>query len=239
MFIGRKYNFQANTLIFGNQLEEEFDQIYNHLSGNLGLPSLIKGNDNAETIVITEQITAGQLAVAFRKLSENRVTINKELQLTLTPESGVAPISVQSTTVVTNLNASKLDGITETGFLLTGKRVQMHPVMLIDGTVSTASKCATFITPAGTNMKLISGRVTSASRGSILTGQTIGDLRLNGASIWTWTLDYDISSYPVDTEVFNQAVVENDRLDLTISSVGGDAPENLSMYLAIEESPIN
>lgn len=239
MFIGRKYNFQANTLIFGNQLEEELDQIYNHLNGTLGLPSLIKGSDNAEIIITVEQTTDAQLAVAFRKLEIDRVTINKELQLTLTPESGIAPLAVLSTTVVANLNAPKLDGVSASGFLLTGKRIYMHPVMLLEGVVSTSSKCATFITPAGSNMKLITGRVTASSRGSALTGQTQGSLRLNGLGIWSWILDYDAAVYPDDTEVFNQALVEDDRLDLIITSVGGDAAENVTMYLTVEESMLN
>lgn len=107
-------SFQATIPVPSlNDLDGEFNQyvgafgIFN--GGTTGTKLLVKSSDGSDPPLEIDQIGAGPLA-EWKQNGTLKVSINNAGQVVSAVADGTAPLTLTSGTVVTNLNADKLDG---------------------------------------------------------------------------------------------------------------------------------
>jgi hypothetical protein len=106
------FDFQANIPVTSlDPLDAEFQQIIDILNGTAtGTKLLVKASDASDPVIESDQLGAGPLA-EWKQNGTLKTSIANSGQIVSAVASGTAPLSVSSTTVVTNLNADTVDGI--------------------------------------------------------------------------------------------------------------------------------
>jgi hypothetical protein len=116
-------NFAPGSLIVSQQVDDEFDQLVNILSGvSTNKNVVIKFSDGATPPLVADMLGAGPIqqwknngAEQARVNNDGSFRTTRQFISTLT--TGTKPIDVASTTVCTNLNADLLDGINGSQFV--------------------------------------------------------------------------------------------------------------------------
>ena len=108
----------SDSLIRDTEWTAEFNQILNLINGGT---SNRRGytlfSDGSLPAWRYNQTGAGPV-VEFQVAGTTKVSVNNSGQLVSAVATGTAPITVSSTTVCTNLNADKLDGVEGSGYVL-------------------------------------------------------------------------------------------------------------------------
>lgn len=123
--LSRVTDFQPSTPIQSAQVDAEFNQLVELLSGSVAgnnKKALIKVSDAADPPLELDQIGAGPIAkfhqnTILRSKVSNDGSFETTRQFISTLASGTAPLVVASNTVVANLNADLLDGLNSSQFL--------------------------------------------------------------------------------------------------------------------------
>src|SRR5262245_59566743 len=126
--------------------------------GSTGTKLLVKTSDASDPPVDQDQIGAGLLA-RWKQNETLKASITNAGQITTAIATGTSPLSVVSTTKVTNLNADQVDG-----FDLVGNKTAWSYSWFIDdpSTFTTAddSLLPLFIVPAGNTIQATKIKVT-------------------------------------------------------------------------------
>jgi hypothetical protein len=182
--LARLYDFIPGGLIQSSQVDSEFNQIINLLSGgSTDKDALIKYSHASDAPLRIDQLGAGLLA-EWKASGTQKARINNAggfqtvHQFISTLSTGTKPIDVTSTTLCTNLNADLVDGIEGASFL----RSDAADVMAAsDGT----SLLDINQTGAGAITRFQQGgntKVTIANSGQIQSAVTTGTAPLSIAS---------------------------------------------------------
>lgn len=109
--LARLFDFQPNTLIRSADLDSEFNQIVNMLSGVSQSKSLkVRNDDPAFAVARFDQLAANNITEYYASgVEKAKIEVTGKFK-SLVP-TGTAPIDVASTTVCPNLNADLIDGI--------------------------------------------------------------------------------------------------------------------------------
>jgi hypothetical protein len=141
-------------------LDGEFNQLEGAsgcLNGNsTAFKLLIKSSDAADPPIECDQVGAGPLA-EWKQNGSLKTSIANSGQIVSAVTTGTAPLSIASTTVVTNLNADLLDGRE-----LVGLQVSFSVAFIIDdpSTATLNSRdYGSFIVPAGGTYTFTKGKV--------------------------------------------------------------------------------
>lgn len=113
--ISRLYTFVAGNLIQPDEVNDEFNQLVNLLSGLKNDEQvLIKRNSAGSTFEVDN--TGGGSPQVWRTSGTARVQINSSGQVESLLATGTAPFKVTSTTQVNNLNAATVGGQAQSAF---------------------------------------------------------------------------------------------------------------------------
>lgn len=141
-------------------LDGEFNQLEGAsgcLNGNsTAFKLLIKSSDAADPPIECDQVGAGPLA-EWKQNGSLKTSIANSGQIVSAVTTGTAPLSIASTTVVTNLNADLLDGRE-----LVGLQVSFSVAFIIpDPSTATLNsrEFGSFIVPAGGTYTFTKGKV--------------------------------------------------------------------------------
>lgn len=121
--LARLFDFTAGTPIVSNDVDSEFNQLVNVLNSTSTNVNLITRFSDAATAPLKlDQLGAGLIQEwAAAGVVVSRVTnagsFSTSQQFISTLATGTKPIDVTSTTVCTNLNADKVDGLDGTQFI--------------------------------------------------------------------------------------------------------------------------
>lgn len=105
--IARLYTFTAGSAILAAQINGEYDQIVQLLSG-IKLDTTLLKNNAALTLAVDN--TGANVLAEFRVAGAAKARVNAAGQYESLHTTGTAPLVVASTTVVSNLNADTVDG---------------------------------------------------------------------------------------------------------------------------------
>lgn len=122
-FLARLHDFTPATLIQSAQVDNEFNQLINALSGLSSANDFLLKYSHASDPVLTLDQVAGGLIQTWKQNNVEKARVNNNggiqttNQLISTIVTGTAPINVASTTVCPNLNADLLDGLNASNFV--------------------------------------------------------------------------------------------------------------------------
>jgi hypothetical protein len=117
--LARVTDFQPATPILSAQVDSEFDQLVQLLSGATpgnSKKALIKVSDAGDPPLELDQIGAGPVQEWYQN-SLLKASITNSGQFKSEISTGTAPLVIASTTLVTNLNADQVDGIHGASFV--------------------------------------------------------------------------------------------------------------------------
>lgn len=225
MSITRKYNFSPNNIIFPNEWAAEIDQLCSLLSGLLPGRLIL----NLETPPINPSLFInnidGTVLIDFKKNNVSKIKILKNLQIQ-SLVTDVAPFDVNSTTMIANLNAQFLDNLPIATFKTANKFVEWYIPFIFVGTPVVNDKAdPIWIVPSGTTMTLTEFH-TSVFRNQGLDIPSEDafftvDLKKNGVTISSITLNDSVNINWVTQNVINVAIVENDIITVVINATTG------------------
>jgi hypothetical protein len=108
--LARLYNFTAGQVIQSAQVNGELNQVVNGLSGvSSGTNFIFRYSHATDAPLSLNQLGAG-IIQEWKLSGAQKLRVNNNGQLESVLTTGTAPFVVASATVVTNLNADKLDG---------------------------------------------------------------------------------------------------------------------------------
>lgn len=214
MPISRKHNFLSNTVILAEDWIEELDQLYRFFAGTIS-ESIIINQNSANVVLIVQNINGSRDVLLLQRggVSKCSFLANQQFNSILTD---VAPILVDSTTKVTNLNASYLDNLPLSSFVLANLvSTEFNVPLVIDDFVDLSTfKSPVFIVPAGTNMTLTLvdfNVVLDVVSGSEITLT----LKKNNVSLQSATFDRTSGA----TFNLSTSVTENDKITFEITNI--------------------
>lgn len=115
--LARITTFVSETYFNAAQIDAEFDQLVNLVSGvSTDKRIYTRFSDGTLPVLRIDQLGAGTLLELLQN-GVAKITINNNGQIVSTLATGTAPITVASTTLCTNLNAATVDGYGPSGFL--------------------------------------------------------------------------------------------------------------------------
>lgn len=138
-------------------LDDEYNNIYHIFDGTTtGTKLLVKSSDASDPPLEIDQVSSGPLA-EWKQNGSLLASIANSGQIVSAVTTGTAPLSIASTTAVTNLNADLLDGRHLAGLLVS------FSVAFVIPDPSTASlnsrEFGSFIVPAGGTYTFTKGKV--------------------------------------------------------------------------------
>ncbi len=198
--------------------------------GTTGKKLLVKTSDAADPPIECDQVGAGPIA-EWKQNGTLKVSINKTGQVVSAVATGNSPLTVASTTVVTNLNADKVDG-----FDLAGDRVPWSISWYIDdpSTFPTGddSDLPQWIVPAGNTIAVTKVKVVyrsgSHTAGGDITFAHIHRNSSGGAAAFITGIDLDNTNNTlgqVYSANFAASLAEGDQISVQISSRSGTISE--------------
>lgn len=237
MPLSRRHNFISGTVILAEDWIEELDQLYRFFAGTIS-EIIILNQNSANPVLILQNINGSRNVLLLQRGGIDKVAFlaNQQFSSFVT---NVAPIAVDSTTKVTNLNASLLDSLPLSSFVLANIAETLFniPLMIDDFIPNTITfKAPVYIVPAGTNMKIdvveFSGVI------DLVTGSDITlSLKKNGVSLQTITL----TTTGGGSFNLNTSLAENDKISFNVDSVNlveGQMFHNLLCNIRVHQALI-
>lgn len=234
MPIARKHNFISNSPIFAEDWLDELEQLYGFFSGSISNNVIIKQN-SPNVVLILQNIAVNREVLVLKRGGNTKVSFLGNQQF-ISYVTDVAPIDVQSTTKVIGLNASYLDDLSLSSFILVGlKQTEFFVSLIIDHFIpdATTFKAPIYIVPAGQSMT-ITGYDFGAKL-DVPTGSTI-DLSIRKNGVQLITVQFDRTNGLSGN--LNTSLAENDKVSFTIdatSLVDGQMFHNLFCNLKIRQ----
>lgn len=241
MTLARRHIFVDGDIIRADEISNEFDQIYQFLTGVQAGKLLLK-NTGPNTVLLVNNAASIPLPIALQLSKGNEPKVN--FYTTGKIESfvdAVAPFDVASTTKVSSLWVELLDDLPLTSFLLSGKKVDQFITFYFEGIPVVGDKL-TWICPAGTTM-LINQFFCSSDLQTGIYPSDDSDVTItlakNGATIVAPFLISPLWSFN-NTVPFSSNLVENDLITVTITGINGtDKPRNIQCRVNFRQTLIS
>ena len=197
-YLARLYDFAPNTLIESAKVDAEFNQLVNLVNGTTGTSGAKITYNASDVPTLLLDNTGGGKALAAAVAGVQKWFSNASGQIESVIATGTAPFVVASTTVVTNLNADKLDSYDVSGlgrldkawrldagnptFLSLFRRSGGGPSATDEGVILEATSTSTF--------KLKWGQVTLTDPPTLSTVQDVATGTTTGASDGDFTFTW-------------------------------------------------
>ena len=148
-------DMENGDIIDGDDLKDELDQLVNALNGTNNIDIIIKQSHATLPPLILNQVGAGPIQ-RWQQNASNKSLINNAGQFESLLTTGTAPFIVASATLIPNLNADLLDGLSSSAFAqLANDRTRFAIswfYTILPAAVESIESQGRFIVPDGTSM---------------------------------------------------------------------------------------
>jgi hypothetical protein len=235
-FLARKFIFVPGEDILAEEWAAELNQLYRFFESSDAGQAIFSQN-SANPVLILENIRAGQVILEIRK--NNNIVVQllgtQQLQSYIT---NIAPILVDSTTKVVNLNAQYLNGLDSSKFFTNGRKCTFYADFIFPFGIGVGNKANVYVVPDGTNVGVTEFKCQIKTDPLYDSCSINLELRKNGVNITTVSLtDVNTSA----TQSLGTSVVGGDLISLEIVFVDlgiGVAPHDLTAQIKLVQDLI-